>query len=73
MKPVTRQRFQPGGLPVAKNDLRVIEFTGAGLGVLHLTRRHCFLKGTAFIFIFLALWKRASPQCPYVGNHLNQF
>ena len=71
MKPVTRQRLQPGGLPVAKHDLRVIEFTGSGLGVLHLTCRHCWLKGPASFLICLALWKRASPPCPYVRNHLN--
>ena len=57
MKPVTRQRLQPGGLPIAKHDLRVIEFTGSGLGVLHLTCRHCWLKGMAYFRIFLAFWK----------------
>lgn len=37
MKPMTREWLQPGRLPIAKQDLWMVEFTGSGLQVFHLT------------------------------------
>ena len=83
MKPVTRQRLQPGGLPVAKNDLRVIEFAGSGFGVLHLTWPTWKNKKTQDVTtvssllvkrnVFFLPYSRASPQCPSLREKSSKY